>query len=377
MKKTLFALLAILSVSSFCFGMGTIAPPASIYTGQPTYIVTGEVVSINAWEFKNCIQMNVVDDNKNQTVILLWWGTTNRFFNPSNKRLEITYFVNNNGKNVALTANEVINGVVIAPATSPIVPAATHETAATAPNVTTQPGATIGATAAAPAVAPNPGATNGTTAGINKQRTINEFSIAVTFSNTYNIGDKLKHWMDCAMDSGSSNFIDLEWKIFPGVDPTQSLYWGLGMSMDIPVSDAISGSSSGSTLKELSFEPYLFSFNVPFRMNLIKDSLTMTLVPSFILAYCLGEYNGAIEDAPRSAYPATATGCGFGLYEGTELSITDNLGMEVKIGARMLNAAISIDTGSHGDKTPTDNHGDDISLDLGGFYMTLGCVYKF
>jgi len=104
MKKILFTSLAVIFISSICFGMG--GTPPSRYTGQPTKTVTGEVVSIDTL-YRGAIKMDVVDDNKDKTEIFLWYGTTNKYFNPSNKRLEIVYFVIDDGRNVALIANEV------------------------------------------------------------------------------------------------------------------------------------------------------------------------------------------------------------------------------------------------------------------------------
>lgn len=104
MKKILFASLAIMFISSMCFGMG--GTPPSAYSGQPTKVVTGEVVSIDTM-YRAAIKMDVVDNDKNKTEIFLQYGTTDRYFNPSNKKLEITYFVAGDGRNIALTANEV------------------------------------------------------------------------------------------------------------------------------------------------------------------------------------------------------------------------------------------------------------------------------
>jgi len=104
MKKSLFASLAIVFISSICFGMG--GTPPSAYNGQPLKIITGEVVSIDTM-YRSAIKMDVVDDNKDKAEIFLQQGTTNRYFNPSNKRLEIIYFVVGDGRNVALTVNEI------------------------------------------------------------------------------------------------------------------------------------------------------------------------------------------------------------------------------------------------------------------------------
>lgn len=375
MKKTLFVLLAVVSVSSFCFGMAGFTPPASIYAGQSTYIVTGEVVSINTM-FRNAIKMDVVDDNNFKNEIFLQIGTTNRYYDPTHKRLEIIYFVAGDGRNVAITVNEVTKEAQAASPTATMVapkPVTTNESAARAYMGNPRPGATNETAAAAPAAAPSPAAET------SKPRTINEFSAAFNLYNGFNIGDKLKNWMGSSIASGSPAFFNFEWKIFPSVDPKQSLYWGVGVSMDIPASHAIWGSSwSGFNRTEIHFEPYILSFNVPIRMNLIKDSLTMTLVPSFLLAYCTGGYTGPIGTAPLGMYPASAIGYGYGGYIGMELYMSDNLGVEAKAGARAMSAAINIDTGSHGGyMTPTDSSGDDITLDLGGFYMTVGGIFKF
>lgn len=104
MKKIILALLVISFAVSACVCMA--GPPASIYTGQPTKVMTGQVTSVSSF-VKSCLRMTVVDDNKNIVIIDIQSGTSDRYYNPNGKRLEITYFVADDGRNVALSTRDL------------------------------------------------------------------------------------------------------------------------------------------------------------------------------------------------------------------------------------------------------------------------------
>ena len=102
MKKLILISMVLAFASSVCLSMGG---PPSAYNGQITRVITGEVTSVDT--IKNCIRMTVVDDAQNANIIDLQYGTSDKYYDPTGKRLEVVYFVNNEGRSIALTALEM------------------------------------------------------------------------------------------------------------------------------------------------------------------------------------------------------------------------------------------------------------------------------
>ena len=107
MKKTFFVFIAVVFVSSLCFGFST---PPSAYQGEETKVITGEVVSVSMRTFV------VADDKGDKTTISYKFGTTNSWLSAmdtlsalQNKRLEITYFVAKDGQKVATNIRDLAN----------------------------------------------------------------------------------------------------------------------------------------------------------------------------------------------------------------------------------------------------------------------------
>lgn len=204
-----------------------------------------------------------------------------------------------------------------------------------------------------------------------------ELSGSMTLMNEYNIGDRLKNWMDSTMASGSPAFFNFGGAVLMPLDREGEWYLGVGASLNVPPSHGVWGTSwSGFTRREFHLDPYIFSVDAPIRYNLKDMGMSITVTPSLLLAFCYGGYTGSIGPAPFSHYNVSATGLGFGLSSGMQFYFDDNLGVDAKVGMRMLNAAIAMDTGSTGYLTPDDSDGD-IPLDLGGAYMTVGMLFKF
>lgn len=108
MKKALFALIALVFVSSLCFGF-SIPVPASTYSGQPTTVITGEVTSTDRG-----LTFVTTDDKGSNTTLKYKFGTTNSWLSPTssiselkNVKVEITYFVDKDGNNVALNIRDL------------------------------------------------------------------------------------------------------------------------------------------------------------------------------------------------------------------------------------------------------------------------------
>jgi hypothetical protein len=198
----------------------------------------------------------------------------------------------------------------------------------------------------------------------------------MTLLNEYIIGDRLKTWMDSSMASGSPAFFNFAGTVFMPLDNEGTFYLGVGMSMNVPPSHGVWGTSwSGFTRREFHLDPYILSVDMPFRYNLEDTGMALTITPSILMAFCSGGYTGSIGSAPFAHYDTSAMGTGFGLSAGTQFYFDDNFGFEAKFGIRSLNAAINIST-SKGNLTPADGDGD-IPLDLGGSYMTVGMLLKF
>lgn len=105
MRKMLLLLLAVVVVGSACYGMGS-SPSSSPYAGQPKLIITGEVESSQPL-FGKGLKVNMIDDNKDKTSVYFQIGTTADWPAPMNKRLEVIYFVAEDGKNIALSVKEI------------------------------------------------------------------------------------------------------------------------------------------------------------------------------------------------------------------------------------------------------------------------------
>ena len=107
MKKALFALLALIFACSLCSGFSIPVPP-STYNGEPTNVITGEVTSVSRMIFV------AVNDKGDKTTLTYKFGTTNSWLSPTsslndlqNKKLEISYFVDKDGNNVALNIRDL------------------------------------------------------------------------------------------------------------------------------------------------------------------------------------------------------------------------------------------------------------------------------
>jgi hypothetical protein len=102
MKKYLFAMITVILISSACIGA-----PASVYNGEPTKIVTGEIVSVTGRV--RVERVVVVDADRTKTMIDYQLGTTPYDASGNwpielNSRVEVIYFVHESGRNVAISA---------------------------------------------------------------------------------------------------------------------------------------------------------------------------------------------------------------------------------------------------------------------------------
>ena len=103
MKKNIFAVLAVIFLSSVCLGA-----PASVYNGEPTMTVKGEIVSSKG--LKNVQRVVVVDNDMTKTTIDYQWGTTpfdskGNWPLELNSKVEVTYFLHSSGRNVATSVH--------------------------------------------------------------------------------------------------------------------------------------------------------------------------------------------------------------------------------------------------------------------------------
>jgi hypothetical protein len=103
MRKILFAAMTVILLSSASLGA-----PASMYNGEPTKVVKGEIIS-ETGRIK-VVRIVVVDADMTKTIIDYQWGTT-PFDAKGNwpvevhSKVEITYFVHESGRNIAISAH--------------------------------------------------------------------------------------------------------------------------------------------------------------------------------------------------------------------------------------------------------------------------------
>lgn len=205
-----------------------------------------------------------------------------------------------------------------------------------------------------------------------------------TLNNSYNIGTPLQGWMGDDIQSGSPAFANFGGTVFMGLDPDQQMYLGVGMSLNVPPSHSIWGSSLGfGSDSELVLNPYTISVNMPFRYVFKDSGFSITLDPALIITVMTGYYtasggtyvtlNGQNMQGTFDANLGSM-GMGFDLGLGAEYYF-GMFGIGAKVGFRIEQAALNFDS-PQGTWSPTVN-GQVIGIDLSGSYMTIGVMMKF
>jgi hypothetical protein len=204
-----------------------------------------------------------------------------------------------------------------------------------------------------------------------------------SLNNSYAIGKPLQQWMGDDIQSGSPAFANFGAAILGSLDPENTLFMGVGVSMNVPPSHSIWGSNLYfGGRNELVLDPYTFSLDVPFRYAFQDSGFSLTLTPSLLMTFLTGKYstNGIVNIDGK---PVTGTfytnmgsmGLGFGLSASAEYYL-GMFGLGAKLGFRMLESAINFDS-VVGPWSPSDGKGNAINIDLGGSYMTIGVMLKF
>lgn len=204
-----------------------------------------------------------------------------------------------------------------------------------------------------------------------------------SLDNSYAIGRPMQQWMASDIQSGSPAFANFGGNYFMGLDPENTLLLGFGVSVNMPPSHSIWGSSLYfGGRNELVLDPYTFSLDLPFRYEFSDSGLSITLAPSLLMAILSGKYSttGSVN---VNGSPLTGTfytnlgsaGIGFGASLGAEYYL-GMIGFGVKCGVRILQSALNFDSPA-GPWSPADSQGNLLGIDLGGSYMAVGAMIKF
>ena len=114
MKKVFLMMFVIVMVSGVCFAMANEPRnvPEPVASGASatavTKIVTGELVSWTMNALRGRVSVDVLDTNMDKTTVDLQlhttkdWGTLHK-----NSKVEIPYFISDDGRNVAYSINEI------------------------------------------------------------------------------------------------------------------------------------------------------------------------------------------------------------------------------------------------------------------------------
>jgi len=210
-----------------------------------------------------------------------------------------------------------------------------------------------------------------------------------SLNNSFNIGTPLQQWMGDDIQSGSPAFANVGGIMFLGIDDENTMFLGVGMSMNLPPSHSIWGSNLYyGGRDELVLNPYILSLDIPFRYAFKGiDGFSLTVEPSLLMAFLTGYYTlgtghnlvvNGVTLYPPDTFPANmgSMGVGFGMSLGAEYYF-GMFGLGAKFGFRMLQSALNYDSTAAGPWSPTDGSGNVIGIDLGGSYMTIGIMMKF
>jgi hypothetical protein len=207
---------------------------------------------------------------------------------------------------------------------------------------------------------------------------------SASLNNAYLIGAPIQKWMNDDIRSGSPAFFNIGGTSFLPLNSQGTMHLGVDFAMYIPPSHSIWGSNLYfGGRNELVLNPYMLSLGMPLRLGFGNSGLSMTFDPSMLMNVLSGKYstNGTINVDGKSLTGTFNTstgsmGIGFGMSIGAELHM-GIIGIGVKYGARILRSAVYFNNNNGGSWSPVDSNGDEIKLDLGGSYLTVGMMLKF
>lgn len=212
-------------------------------------------------------------------------------------------------------------------------------------------------------------------------RTYIEGSLHMTFRNSYSRGNLDDWWAEKtgdpgrAVDQGSPAFFALEGRMMMPLVPGK-LWMGTGIGFILPASHALWGSSLFyGGRQELVLKPQALSIRMPFRFRLeALEGLYAMISPAILVGWVTGTYSGPDNDYDFVLSP----GIGFGLAAGAQFFFTESLGIDARAGLRLVKCHLSIKNPD----SPTGyskfllSNGDDVLVNLGGLYLTIGVAFR-
>jgi len=203
------------------------------------------------------------------------------------------------------------------------------------------------------------------------------FGLHGTLSNSYSRGN-LDTWFgertgdpSREVDQGSPAFWGLEAAVFLPVKEDAVLV-GASMGFVIPASHSLWGTQLYfGGRQELVLNPAILSVALPIKLQLGNSGrLYGTLAPSMLMGWVTGSYTSVGTDLVFTASPSF----GFGLTAEAETMFSRMLGLDLRLGFRVLKADLAFENASSttGYSQPLLNNGEEVQADLGGTYMTVG-----
>lgn len=226
------------------------------------------------------------------------------------------------------------------------------------------------------------GSTDNSSVGYRQSKYFELFGSA-TLNNSYLIGTAMQKWMNDDIGSGSPAFYNVGFANFSSLNESNTSFLGVGFSINIPPSHSIWGSNLYyGGRNELVLNPYILSVGIPYRYAFRPSGFSLTLDPSLLMSVLTGKYstNGNITIDGKNLTGTFSTnmgsmGIGFGLGLGAEYHF-GFFGLGVKYGMRFLNSAVYFNDDSVGAWSPTDSNKNNIKLNLGGSYLSVGIMLK-
>ncbi|MFH1005935.1 MAG: hypothetical protein V1800_00350 [Candidatus Latescibacterota bacterium] len=204
-------------------------------------------------------------------------------------------------------------------------------------------------------------------------------SASASFRNTYARGNLDDWWAERLdmpgeqVDDGSAALFTFDAGISLPLT-SDALRMGASFGFIKPADHAIWGSKLVNA-GTLVLKPQIISIGMPFTFQVGEtEGLYARFCPSLLLGWVTGTYWGSGYDFDFVASP----GIGYGLAGGMQYFFTDMLGMDLTLGMRGVKGGLSIDDPD----SPTGmsilnlSNGDEVHVDLGGFYLTVGIVAR-
>lgn len=176
------------------------------------------------------------------------------------------------------------------------------------------------------------------------------------------------------VDAGSSSFFNLQIAWLAST-PGSSFAFGAGFGLMLPSDHALWGTKlSFGGRDELVLKPTVLTIPFIFRSELQDSHMALTLEP----AMAFGWVTGSLDRSSGSDLEfVMAPGIGFVGAGGIEYRFSKGLSASMKVGYRLLKAALVIDdaTSSTGQSQMTVN-GENVSADLSGAFGTFGIALE-